>query len=229
MPALDLSAVKDFGGIHADADDLLRECFRDHPAYEAARSHERFLVVGRKGSGKTAIFKRLITTREPTVFAFGHTFDDYPWHHHDLQAQAGVPEERRYIHSWQYLILLGLAKILLNVDQSQPWGEEAFEALGDIEAFVVDSYGSRDPDLTQLFQPEKQLRFKGALKLGVASIEGESVLVKELPLHVQEVNRSMQRAVLAALNPDHDYYVCFDQLDLGFTVDDPVTANDSSA
>ena len=153
---------------------------------------------GEEGSGKTAIFKRLITTREPTVFAFGHTFDDYPWHHHDLQAQAGVPEERRYIHSWQYLILLGLAKILLNVDQSQPWGEEAFEALGDIEAFVVDSYGSRDPDLTQLFQPEKQLRFKGALKLGVASIEGESVLVKELPLHVQEVNRSMQRAVLAA-------------------------------
>ena len=23
------------------------------------------------------------------------------------------------------------------------------------------------------------------------------------------------------MNPDHDYYVCFDQLDLGFTVDDP--------
>ena len=23
------------------------------------------------------------------------------------------------------------------------------------------------------------------------------------------------------LNPEHDYYVCFDQLDLGFSIEDP--------
>jgi hypothetical protein len=38
---------------------------------------------------------------------------------------------------------------------------------------------------------------------------------------VQDVNAFVQQAVLAALHPEHDYYVCFDQLDLGFTVDDP--------
>ncbi len=221
MSELQLSEIKDFGGIDADADELLRECFQDHPAYMAAKAHERFLVLGRKGSGKTAIFKRLITEREPNVFSFGHTFDDYPWAYHDLQAQGGIPEERRYIHSWRYLINIGLAKLLLNVDQSQPWDESAIEALGDLEDFVVDSYGSRDPDLTQLFQPQKKLRFKGSLKLSIASIEGETVLVKELPLHIQEVNRSVQQSVLTSLNPEHDYYVCFDQLDLGFTTDDP--------
>jgi hypothetical protein len=115
---------------------------------------------------------------------------------------------------------MGLAKLLLNVDQSQPWHETAIEPMADLEDFVVDSYGSRDPDLTQLFQPEKKLRFKGSLKLSIASIEGETVLVKELPLHIQEVNRSVQQSVLTSLNPDHDYYVCFDQLDLGFTTED---------
>jgi hypothetical protein len=87
-----------------------------------------------------------------------------------------------------------------------------------LESFVVDSYGSRDPDLTQLFVPDKRLRFKGGLTLGAVTAQGESVIVRELPLHVQEVNRNVQSAVLRALNPDHDYYVCFDQLDLGFTV-----------
>src|SRR5437879_1086829 len=125
---MDLDKVETFGAIDADADALLRECFQSHPAYLAAHDFDRFLILGRKGSGKTAIFKRLVTEREFDHFAYGHSFDDYPWQHHDLQAQTGVPEERRYIHSWKYLILIGLAKLLLNSDQSQPWDEGAFES-----------------------------------------------------------------------------------------------------
>ena len=63
--------IDSFGGIDADEDELLRDCFRDHPAYLAARDHNRWLVVGRKGSGKTAIFKRLITERAHDHFAYG--------------------------------------------------------------------------------------------------------------------------------------------------------------
>jgi hypothetical protein len=46
------------------------------------------------------------------------------------------------------------------------------------------------------------------------------IVVRELPAHVQQVNRRVQDAVVAALNPDFNYYVCFDQLDLGFTTSD---------
>jgi hypothetical protein len=217
--AMELNAVESFGGIEADEDALLRECFKDHPAYSAAKNHERWLLIGRKGSGKTAIFKRLITERDWNRFAYGHTFDDYPWEHHDLQAQVGVPEERRYFHSWKYLILLSLSKILLNQDQSQPWSDESAEAMAALESFVVDSYGSRDPDLTQLFIPDRELRFRGSIRAGVG-IEAERIIVRELPAHVQQVNRTVQNAVVAALNPDYDYYVCFDQLDLGFSTTD---------
>src|SRR5919106_4349099 len=118
-----LSEIPNFGAIDADEDLLLRECFEEHPAYLAAKEHRRWLIVGRKGSGKTAIFRRLITERKHNHFAFGHTFDDYPWEHHDLQAQMGVPEERRYIHSWKFLVLVSMAKILLNQDHSQPWND----------------------------------------------------------------------------------------------------------
>jgi hypothetical protein len=211
----------DFGAIDADEDLLLRECFQGHPAYLSAKDHDRWLVVGRKGTGKTAIFKRLITDRAYDHFAFGHTFDDYPWEYHDLQAQLGVPEERRYFNSWRYLMLLGLAKILLNQDQSQPWAESAVDAMGSLEDFVVDSYGSRDPDVTQLFRPDRELRFKGFNLGPLGGLTLERVIVRELPTHVQEVNRTIQEAVIATLNPHHHYYVCFDQLDLGFSIEDP--------
>jgi hypothetical protein len=177
--------------------------------------------LNRPGTGKTAIFKRLITERAPEHFAYGHTFDDYPWEHHDLQAQAGVPEERRYIHSWKYLVLVSLAKILLNQDQSQPWDESVVEPLEGLENFIVDSYGSRDPDLTRLFSPDRELRFKGTFKFGFGSVDAQKISVRDLPTHVQDVNTFVQRAVIASLNPEQDYYVCFDQLDLGFTADDP--------
>jgi hypothetical protein len=218
---MELSAVQSFGGIAADEDDLLHDCFQNHEAYRNVRDGRSFLVLGRKGSGKTAIYQKLIMERSPVYFSVGHTFDDYPWHHHDLQAEVGVPEELRYVHSWKYLILLTLSKVLLNSDQSQPWSEESVEPLASLESFVVDSYGSRDPDVSQLFSPEKELRFKGRISLYIGSVETERLRVKELPVHVQEVNKQVQEKVLTCLNPNHEYFVCFDQLDLGFTTKDP--------
>lgn len=215
-----LATVTSFGGIDADADELLRTCFQDHIAYTTVRGLKAFLVLGRKGSGKTAIYKKLITDDSETVIAFGHTFDDYPWHHHDLQASTGVPEERRYVHSWKYLILMGLTKMLLNSDRTQPWSDESQDSMSVLEDFVVDSYGSRDPDIHQLFSPEKELKLRAGLDLRVFSIDAEVVRVKDLPPHVQEVNAAISKHVLRALNPAVDYFVCFDQLDLGFTLTD---------
>lgn len=223
-PLEELQRIDSFGGIDADADELLRSCFQNHPAYLEVRSFRRFLILGRKGSGKTAIFKRIITEKSPSLFAFGHTFDDYPWHHHDLQAQVGVPEERRYIHSWKYLILMGLAKILLNSDQSQPWSEGSAEALGLLENFVVDSYGSRDPDMSQLFSPDKELKFSVGANLKFLTIDAERIRVSDLPIHVQSVNSAVQSQIVNALNPSSEYFICFDQLDLGFNPNDPAYA-----
>jgi len=119
-PTLDLRKVESFGGIDADTDQLLDECFEDHEAFRSVRGHERYLILGRKGSGKTAIFRKLLRLHSHDVFSFGHTFSDYPWHYHTKQKNTGVPVEQCFIHSWEYLIYLTVAKILLNMDHSQP-------------------------------------------------------------------------------------------------------------
>ena len=117
----DLSIVEEFGAVDADADTLLEQCFEDHDAYLDARSHRKFLILGRKGSGKTAIYRKLLRDRSSDQFSFGHDFTDYPWYLHDHQRISGVPDEQRYTQSWRYLISLTVAKILLNQDQSQPF------------------------------------------------------------------------------------------------------------
>jgi hypothetical protein len=215
-----INEISAFGATDADNDQILFQAFEDHEAHEAVRARERFLIVGRKGSGKTAIFKRLVGIRQPDYFCFGHTFSDYPWHHHDLQARIGIPDADKYTHSWKYLILLTLAKVILNQDQSLPYDDTSMEAMARIERFVTDTYGSRDPDVTQVFTPTKQLRlrphFEFDARLLKAGISPESVPMTELPTIVQDVNRNLTERCLDCLRPDHEYFICFDQLDLGF-------------
>ncbi|BCO07988.1 hypothetical protein GF1_03640 [Desulfolithobacter dissulfuricans] len=94
-----------------------------------------------------------------------------------------------------------------------------------LEAFVVDTYGSRDPDLTQTFSPTKELRLKPHFELDwkilKAGISPESVPVEELPTIIPEVNAAFLRTILRCLNPNHKYYIAFDQLDLGFNKSSP--------
>jgi len=219
-----LAELSSFGGIDADSDPLLDDCFEDHEAYISARDADRFLIIGRKGSGKTAIFRKILRTKEPDVFPYGHTFRDYPWHHHDKQKRVGVPEHECFAHSWKYLCLITLAKMLLNHDNSQPWDEFSLNSLAALETFVIDTYGSKDPDVSQVFQPATKLKLNAKLGLKLPAIEAsvspQVVAMNDLPSVVQEVNGNLLDKVVRSLNPEHKYYVLFDELDLGFSNED---------
>jgi hypothetical protein len=58
------------------------------------------------------------------------------------------------------------------------------------------------------------------LNLGILDIGADQMLVSDLPKHFQQVNVNMADHIVKSLNPDNDYYICFDQLDLGFSPTD---------
>jgi len=85
----ELREIDNFGGIDADTDSLLDECFENHEAYLKSKAHDRFLVLGRKGSGKTAIFRKFISTRD---YSAGRLHDNSLSEQHLLQ--VGVVPSR---------------------------------------------------------------------------------------------------------------------------------------
>ncbi|ULH14762.1 hypothetical protein MF271_12245 [Deinococcus sp. KNUC1210] len=215
-----LNSVENFGSVDADNDNLLYEAFEDHEAYTSIISREKFLIVGRKGSGKTAIFKKILRLKDHDTFSYGYTFFDYPWNHHDAQARIGVPDFEKFKHSWLYFILMSISKIILNQDNSLPYDEESLNSLSRIEKFVVDTYGSRDVDVTQVFTPAYRLKMKPNIEIdgGIfkASAEMESMAISDLPKVFPEVNKNIMHHIISSLNPDNNYYIGFDQLDYGF-------------
>lgn len=215
-----LAKIKEFGTIDAESDTLLADCFQAHPAFQMAvdPADRHFLILGRKGAGKTAIYREMIALgeKEPGVFSVGYAKEDYPWHYHNKMIAPSAAEQERYIHSWRYYILISLAKILLQQDNSQPWSEESREAYGKLKSFVEDTYGSTNPHITEIFSPGRRLRHlnKFGIELG-AKVDVE-MTTQDLPNLFQEVNRSLEELIMKSLNPDNRYYVCFDELDQGF-------------
>lgn len=212
-----------FGNIDALQDELLYSCFEQHEAYINMLNFSKFLAVGKKGSGKTAIFRMILDCKQHDTFTEGYNLNDYPWHYHDLQARMGVPDNEKYIQSWLYLQLISISKILINTDQAVPFDAVSEESVEILRQFIVDSYGSTKPELAHIFSPLRKIKLTslsgafGSLGIGLPA---EVIEMKDLPVIVQDINKTLLRAVLKALHPDHKYYICFDELDIGFEPND---------
>ena len=196
------------------------DAFEEHEAFIDAINFKKFLIVGKKGSGKTAIFKKIITQKSHNIFTYGHTFSDYPWHYHEKQKVIGVPEQDRYLHSWKYLILLTLSKIIQNHDNSIPFNDTCLESAERIEKFIIDTYGSRDIDVTQIFTPSKVLKLNPSFGINWGVFKGDIqpglLPVEYLPTVIQDVNKTLSEIIMKTLNPENTYFLTFDELDLGF-------------
>jgi len=79
---------------------------------EAIQAGDRAYVIGRKGTGKSAIAQYLLGLREPNVFSALLSFKNFPFN--DLYAlkNAGFTAPNQYITLWKYLIYCNVARMM---------------------------------------------------------------------------------------------------------------------
>ncbi len=75
---------------------------------ERISSGEKQYVIGRKGSGKTALFKE---AKIHGVEIIRVDFDDYAWEVHKAIKQMGVPAENAYTASWIFTFLVAACRV----------------------------------------------------------------------------------------------------------------------
>lgn len=143
-----LEQLASFGDVAAEDDSVL-DYFLQTDAVHAIESNRAFLVLGRKGAGKTAIVRHL-TEGPDRVRSKSLNLRGYPWKVHSTWINSSASEMESYISSWRYLIALEIATMVAaDAERSQ------HDKVVELRKFLFDNYGGTSPDLNSILQLRK--------------------------------------------------------------------------
>lgn len=196
----------DFGRYDAESDPNVLEYFLvTGTTREAAEGIQ--LVVGRKGAGKTALFKHLQATNEGRVVDLD--LMDYVFQVHRSLVETGIGPEFAYTSSWRLLILASMfAHVRDDLDRKdRKVGDEVLAAIGmgpngrPFRAMVDWMKRVRRVDLPSI----EGLATVGGLEVDAPE---ESALATETATAIKRLEDLMARVV-----PSHRVTVLIDRLD----------------
>lgn len=144
----DLAALNSFGDVAAEADAVL-EYFVATNAVAKVEDGSAFLVLGRKGTGKTAIVRHF-TENPGGVPSRPLNLRNYPWGMHATRVDYGASEIEAYVASWRYLMAVELASLVI----AQPKSDHSLET-SRLKAFLQENYGGANPQLSDILRPRK--------------------------------------------------------------------------
>jgi hypothetical protein len=208
-----------FGHIDAEADRNLIRYFLETESYNRIFNGEKMYVIGRKGTGKSAIYLTIENMKHPYVIVSGLSFDDYPWQIHNKIKDESKSIDFSHVNTWKYIVFVEMAKIIIkqNPDTSSLETKE-------IKEFLEVIYGTLAPSFKE-FLVDKMKRIKclelpkiswKEIRAGKIEFEEKSSPEKNLISSINIINNILQDKLLKLLAKDQMYFIMFDKLDDGW-------------
>jgi hypothetical protein len=138
----------DLGRFDAESDYKLAEHFVTTPYVEAALGGQRTLFLGRKGSGKSSLFRQLpdlVTGQGAGRIVLQLTPDAYAWRALQEYREQGLLAEHAHTNAWKLTIGVEVAGRLAALDRE--WSPSATESIGRLRQFIQENFGELEPGL----------------------------------------------------------------------------------
>jgi hypothetical protein len=134
----------DLGEIEAEADRKLAEYFVTTDYVTDAVSGAGSLFLGRKGSGKSAVFTQLPRlvreSGQPNALTIQLTPDNYSWAALKRYEEQGLLAEHAHTNAWKYSLAIEIAASVVSADHA--WSPAAGKAIGELKLFLGTNYGA---------------------------------------------------------------------------------------
>lgn len=212
-----LNDINSFGKVEAEEDTVL-DYFVETNIINNIDSGDTFLVLGRKGSGKTAIFRYFTESRHKNI-STALNLNGYPWKIHEQVKDEGSEHVESYVASWKYLIALEYSKLIISITDRQQMTEVV-----ELVNFIKQNYGTNTPNIKDIFAP-KQLKISGDLepqlfgcKLGKISFnrsDNRQQLGHELNALTDKIFQHIIK--ISKVSLINELALHFDELDRGIT------------
>jgi hypothetical protein len=137
--------------VSAETDIDLQSYFFKLPEIKQITDSRSWLVLGRKGMGKTAIYeylKKSDCARLNNYNSICINFSDYPWPAHQLYKESLAGELSAYQKSWRYLFFVKSLAKLIEIKKEK--NEEISKELKWAEQYIEKIYGNPDPSLSEV-------------------------------------------------------------------------------
>lgn len=219
----DLRILKDFGDIAAEDDSVL-DYFLSTDAVSKVSSGTKIVVLGRKGSGKTALV-RYFTETNRREHGKPLSLRNYPWGAHEALVDKGASPNEAYVASWRLLIAIRLASMV--AERGANVYTDSIEAL---RKFLVTNFGSLDPESRSILAQPKLSTAELTIAPSIAGFSlgsitfGDTSRRNVLGLELYSLSNSILRDVTTAISElkIEKLFLHFDELDQGMDIIDPV-------
>lgn len=140
------------GASDAEADKQLSNYFVTTPYVSSALKLDATQFIGRKGAGKSALFKEL-----PRLLAkAGHsnvntvqlTPDQYAWNALAEYEEQGISAEQAHSNAWRFTIAIEVAAVIARMIPGSIKSDAAIQAAESLKSFVQSNFGGLSTSLT---------------------------------------------------------------------------------
>lgn len=226
----------DVGPVSAERDENLKHYFYDAGiSTKIMKNPRQFLLLGRKGAGKTALFRHL-ETRPSKLFGekdlvVSMSLNSYSWRAHSLLAneQKGTSTSQR--DSWRFVIAIESIRALVNDfnDKSRDLPEALKKANDVLERIFskpipswLDLIGEKILRVTKVKAPNfggiQDFSVDGG-EVSFSDIESKTDLKSELSRNLENLTNYLEKVLTSTLS-DHRVFMIFDRLDESWLPED---------
>lgn len=214
---ISLSSI-DWGPDEAKGDEKLGEYFVEVPEYKKILTGQYRYIIGRKGTGKTAICEsiRLRADSLPTTFATKLSLKNFPLNTLTAMKDSSFTHKSQFVPVWSFLIVVEISRLVLKDNGSGPsWAVEG------LAKFLAQNFSENNlgfiETLKTLRKRSKKLEISMSWFKGEAGKEaGSEALVS---VHYQKITDHIL-ANLSQISSESTYHLLVDELDEGYRADD---------